>query len=604
MQRTTGFEQLTDVELIQAAQYGDTWAREQLVGGCRPLVHALASRAADGRLGADAAVQAIVRDTLGRAEFALGTLTSPDAFRPWLVGIGVASTLAYVAGLPVQAAPAGPAAGLSGTVSWLDVEDAALAALWSLEEEGLLGRFETAAALSWSPQELALRLDVVRVRLDAARSVTTALARTPRCPALDERAAAWDGYPDAGWRDELAGHTARCGYCTTGFAAAAPAGAPQAYGAAVPGAVGRGGTDVGAAGGDGTDVGAGGWGVTYGRADGRDGTYGSADGRDVTYGSAADRFAAAGAVGAVGLEALAPTETFTAVPSGAAGHPAPAGREATVAMAGRRGTRADRRRRRQADERNRRRVVVAAGLAVVAVTGGAFTLHAGRGGDEGLLEAGRASAPDLGLPLTNDPGTLTASPSTASSSPSASASATRTPGASKSPAATPSKTPRPATTTPAPKRTTASAATTPASRPKTAPTRTPRQDSGESSVADQVVALVNAERAKAGCGPLTANATLTRAAQGHSDDMAARDFFDHTNPDGAGPGDRVTAAGYPWSTYGENIAMGQSSPEQVMESWMNSPGHRANILNCDFKEIGVGIHDAGGPYWTQVFGAR
>ncbi|MEK9520968.1 CAP domain-containing protein [Streptomyces venezuelae] len=103
---------------------------------------------------------------------------------------------------------------------------------------------------------------------------------------------------------------------------------------------------------------------------------------------------------------------------------------------------------------------------------------------------------------------------------------------------------------------------------------------------------------------MSANATLTRAAQGHSEDMAARDFFDHTNPDGAGPGERVTAAGYPWSTYGENIAMGQSSPEQVMESWMNSPGHRANILNCDFKEIGIGIHSQGGPYWTQVFGAR
>ncbi|MFE1500687.1 CAP domain-containing protein, partial [Streptomyces albidoflavus] len=129
-------------------------------------------------------------------------------------------------------------------------------------------------------------------------------------------------------------------------------------------------------------------------------------------------------------------------------------------------------------------------------------------------------------------------------------------------------------------------------------------DTGRSSAADQVIALVNTERAKAGCGPLSHNATLTRAAQGHSDDMAARDFFDHTDPDGDGPGERVTAAGYPWSTYGENIAKGQSTPEQVMEAWMNSPGHRANILNCDFKEIGVGIHTDGGPYWTQVFGAR
>jgi uncharacterized protein YkwD len=87
--------------------------------------------------------------------------------------------------------------------------------------------------------------------------------------------------------------------------------------------------------------------------------------------------------------------------------------------------------------------------------------------------------------------------------------------------------------------------------------------------------------------------------------MAARDFFDHTNPDGDGPGERVTASGYRWSTYGENIAKGQQTPEAVMTSWMNSPGHRANILNCAFEEIGVGIHDGGGgPYWTQNFGAK
>ncbi|MEV7279902.1 CAP domain-containing protein [Streptomyces sp. NPDC093111] len=564
MQRTTGFERLTDAELIQAAQYGDAWAREQLIGGCRPLVHALAARALEGRPGSDAAVHAVVRDTLGRAEFALGTLPSPDAFRSWIVGIGVASTLAHAAGVPVQAVPVG---GPSAAACWLDIQDAVLAALWSLEQEGLLGRFETAAALHWSPQQLALRLDEVRVRLDAARSVTTALARAPRCPALDERAAAWDGYPDAGWRDELAGHTVRCGHCATGFSVAGVVGTPPAYAA--------------------TGAGAGGPGGAY---------------------------AGFGASGVAGAETLAPTETFTAVPTGAAagaaagtpGYPAPEERTATVAAAGRRGTRADRRRRRQTDERNRRRVVVAAGLAVVAVTGGAFTLNAGRGGDEDLLEANRAAAPGLDLPLTNDPGTLTASPSSTATSPSASASAsaTHTPGAPKSPTATSSKAPRPTTAAPAPKRTTAPAATPPAKRPKTTPTGGSRQNTGQSSAAEQVVALVNAERAKVGCSPLTSNATLARAAQGHSDDMAARDFFDHTNPDGAGPGERVTAAGYPWSTYGENIAMGQSSPEQVMDSWMNSPGHRANILNCDFKEIGIGIHDAGGPYWTQVFGAR
>ncbi|MFD8543796.1 CAP domain-containing protein [Streptomyces sp. NPDC059649] len=119
----------------------------------------------------------------------------------------------------------------------------------------------------------------------------------------------------------------------------------------------------------------------------------------------------------------------------------------------------------------------------------------------------------------------------------------------------------------------------------------------------QVIALVNSERAKAGCSPLKNNARLQKAAQRHSDDMANRGFFDHTNPDGLGPGERITAAGYQWSSYGENIAAGQRTPTQVMRTWMNSTGHRENILACDSQEIGVGIHfGPGGPWWTQDFG--
>ncbi|MDH6136754.1 RNA polymerase sigma factor (sigma-70 family) [Kitasatospora sp. MAA4] len=119
----------------------------------------------------------------------------------------------------------------------------------------------------------------------------------------------------------------------------------------------------------------------------------------------------------------------------------------------------------------------------------------------------------------------------------------------------------------------------------------------------QVLALVNIQRSQNGCGPLTANSKLQAAAQGQSDDMAARHFFDHTNPDGAGPQQRIEAAGYQWSTWGENIAQGQPTPASVMDSWMQSPGHRANILNCDFKELGVGVHQGpGGPWWTQDFG--
>lgn len=121
----------------------------------------------------------------------------------------------------------------------------------------------------------------------------------------------------------------------------------------------------------------------------------------------------------------------------------------------------------------------------------------------------------------------------------------------------------------------------------------------------QVIALVNSERAKAGCGPVSGNSTLHSAALKHSQDMANRDYFDHTNPDGDGPGERITAAGYRWSTYGENIAAGQKDAAAVMDGWMNSPGHRANIVNCAFKELGVGVHEApGGIRWTQKFGTR
>ncbi|WP_433175501.1 CAP domain-containing protein [Actinoallomurus sp. CA-150999] len=125
--------------------------------------------------------------------------------------------------------------------------------------------------------------------------------------------------------------------------------------------------------------------------------------------------------------------------------------------------------------------------------------------------------------------------------------------------------------------------------------------------AAQVLSITNSERAQHGCGPLTINAKLARAAQGHSADMVARRFFDHTNPDGKGPGERLAAVGYASSAWGENIAAGQQTPAAVMDSWMHSPGHRANILNCGFHAIGIGVAFGSstpyGTYWTQDFGS-
>ncbi|MYU05318.1 CAP domain-containing protein [Streptomyces sp. SID8366] len=122
-----------------------------------------------------------------------------------------------------------------------------------------------------------------------------------------------------------------------------------------------------------------------------------------------------------------------------------------------------------------------------------------------------------------------------------------------------------------------------------------------SGVTAQIVQLVNAERAKAGCRPLTLDAKLTKAAQAHSADMAAHQNMSHTGSDGSDPGTRITQAGYAWSAYGENVAYGYSTAAEVMAGWMSSPGHRANILNCGYQEIGVGLAQPGS-YWTQDFG--
>lgn len=130
-------------------------------------------------------------------------------------------------------------------------------------------------------------------------------------------------------------------------------------------------------------------------------------------------------------------------------------------------------------------------------------------------------------------------------------------------------------------------------------------DSGsgsESDIEKEVARLVNEERAKEGLAPLTLDSKLSDVARAHSKDMAKNTFFDHTNLRGESPFDRMHNAGITYRTAGENIAAGQVSAEEVMISWMNSPGHRANILNPDYKYIGVGYYKGNGrPYWTQCF---
>lgn len=186
-------------------------------------------------------------------------------------------------------------------------------------------------------------------------------------------------------------------------------------------------------------------------------------------------------------------------------------------------------------------------------------------------------------------------------------SAEPTTAAAKPTTASPQPTEASSKPTTAPPKPTVAAPRPTASAPRPTPSHTapssPASTDGAqvSGAVARVVELVNDERARAGCAPVTVNTALTEAAQRHSEDMAATGTMSHSGSGGSSPGDRITSAGYSWSTYGENVAYGYSTPEQVMQGWMTSPGHRANILNCAFEEIGVGLAQPG-HYWTQDFG--
>ena len=135
-----------------------------------------------------------------------------------------------------------------------------------------------------------------------------------------------------------------------------------------------------------------------------------------------------------------------------------------------------------------------------------------------------------------------------------------------------------------------------------APANTPSTNVSQSvsEFEKQVVDLTNAERAKAGLKPLQISNPLMDVAQAKSEDMAKNNYFSHTSPTYGSPFDQMKSAGISYKAAGENIAQGQKTPEEVVQAWMNSEGHRANILNGSFTHIGVG-YVADGNYWTQQF---
>jgi len=116
--------------------------------------------------------------------------------------------------------------------------------------------------------------------------------------------------------------------------------------------------------------------------------------------------------------------------------------------------------------------------------------------------------------------------------------------------------------------------------------------------------ITNAFRAVHGIVPLKWNETLGKAARDHCEDMAVRDFFDHTNPDGKGPGDRITALGYSWSACAENIDSGYRDAPSAIGGWISSSGHRKNLLTTACDEIGIGWVEGVSNYGAQVFGKQ
>ncbi|MFC9329404.1 CAP domain-containing protein [Kitasatospora sp. NPDC057015] len=282
----------------------------------------------------------------------------------------------------------------------------------------------------------------------------------------------------------------------------------------------------------------------------------------------------------------------------------PADTEEPPGRAGRRAARAAR------QQKRRRRT---GGLLALCAT----ALAAGAGGViSGVLPAPDAAVVAGDTPLaalspdgTGTPGgsSPTASPDGTASAGASAPSATPTradasPAADRGEARSPLASPGATAGTPTATATATTAAPTVKPSPSATPTTTASPSTKAASPAAAVLALVNEQRKAAGCAPVTADARLDALAKAFSDDMAARGFFDHTDPDGHTPWDRAKAVGIS-NLGGENIARGQATAEAVMTAWMNSPGHRANILNCQFTKLGVGVHTgSGGPWWTQDFG--
>ncbi|BCJ72790.1 hypothetical protein CS0771_23340 [Catellatospora sp. IY07-71] len=226
-------------------------------------------------------------------------------------------------------------------------------------------------------------------------------------------------------------------------------------------------------------------------------------------------------------------------------------------------------------------------------------LDAAPAGSSGLTAPGGVTGTGPGHPVTTPGVTVSGEPGgVPSTTPAPSPTAVTAPVGSAVPLPAPSRPAADRTTPPPAPRPAASS--TPA-RPSPLPTL---ENSRVTELEDQVTALINRERDRAGCSRVRTDERMRTAARRHSADMAEHDYFSHTGRNGSSFVDRLAAAGYPRrEAAGENIAYGYPTAQSVVDGWMASTGHRNNILDCDARATGVGLAYQGRTtYWTQEFG--
>ncbi|MEV4502935.1 sigma-70 family RNA polymerase sigma factor [Streptomyces klenkii] len=549
--------------VVEAARGGDRAAQGELVAACLPLVYNIVGRALNGH----ADVDDVVQETMIRMVGGLRGLRDPEGFRSWLVAITMNQIRSHwrkergdrkdaPAGGPQEVGEAAAPEpdfvdwsiirlGLQGqrrqaaeATRWLDGDDQVVMSLWWLEAAGELSRAEVAAALGRSPQYTAVRVQRTKAQLETARVVVRALAAAPRCPGLADVLGGWDGAPGPLWRKRIARHARGCSDCGGHWSALVPAEGLLAGLGLVP---------LGAA--------------LLGRLTGG------------AMGDAMTACAAAGPGEVDGAPSAGPGSPAEPSPSGDGARPA-------------------------------RRAVVAGVVALIVA--GAL------GGGPQLFEAAPESAvpkssgsPVEIVPVTAGGPTPTVPERTGAAPVGRSETDGRAPvresaaPVPQAPAVTPAPDKSPATGKP-PART--GAPSQPSRKPaaETPPRHTPPPAPG-TDLAQEVVRIVNAERAEAGCGPVRRSAELVAFAQRRTEDTAPRTPLNQWSAFARG----IAVPGHHWSSYGVSAATGQGSASAVVTAWMNDPGQRRTVLNCAYTEIGIGFtvtYD--GPRWLQVLAAR